>query len=145
MTDTLEHPAARASRLHRMAAPVSTVAALGLGALALHLRDPHLSGSWGVCPSYALFGVYCPGCGGLRAVNDLGNGDLVAALHSNLVFVALVPLLGFVLGRWVIDAWRGRSRPESVLTSKAFYLSVCGALLVFTVWRNLPGGAWLQP
>ena len=55
-----------------------------------------LAGSWGYCPWLALTGQYCPGCGSLRAVNDLDHGDLLGAASSNLVFVAMVPLL--VLG-----------------------------------------------
>ena len=53
-----------------MLAPALTIGGLSLATLALHLRDPHSSGTWGYCPS-ALLGFSCPGCGGLRAVNDL--------------------------------------------------------------------------
>lgn len=145
MTALIERPTDGRSRLRRAAAPAATIAGLGLASLALTLRDPHVQGSWGVCPSYALFGVYCPGCGGLRAVNDLGHLDVAGAAHSNLVFVALVPLVVFFLGRWLLDAWQGRVRPPGLLASKAFYLSLGAVLVVFTLWRNLPGGTWLQP
>src|SRR5690606_10344317 len=38
--------------------------AVGVGALALlHLRDPHVENSYGICPTWGLFGLYCPGCG----------------------------------------------------------------------------------
>ena len=52
--------------------PVSSCAAT----IALRLRDPHDSGSWGYCPWKLLTGLDCPGCGALRAVNDLTHGDL---------------------------------------------------------------------
>ena len=45
-----------------MLAPALTIGGLGLATLALHLRDPHAHGSWGLCPSAAI-GIYCPGCG----------------------------------------------------------------------------------
>ena len=35
----------------------------------------------------AAVGIWCPACGGLRAVNDLTNGDVLGAASSNLVFV----------------------------------------------------------
>src|ERR1044072_5375565 len=73
--------------------------AVGL-ALALHVRDPHSSGSWGFCPWLVLTGHSCPGCGSLRAMNALTNGDLVGALSSNLLFVLMLPVLAFWWVRW---------------------------------------------
>ena len=64
-------------------APTALVGGLGLATLALHLRDPHDSYSWGLCPSSVL-GLACPGCGGLRAVNDLTNLRLADAASSNV-------------------------------------------------------------
>lgn len=95
-----------ASRWTRVRGPVLGAAVTAGLTVALHFRDPHQSGSWGFCPSAAM-GVYCPGCGGLRAVNDLTNFDLVAAASSNLLFIVLIPL---ILGLWVrrlVVGWRG--------------------------------------
>ena len=50
-------------------------------------------------------GVYCPGCGGLRAVNDLTNGDLGAAASSNLLLVVLLPVAVLWLLRWSRGRW----------------------------------------
>ena len=86
-----------------------TAAVVGAAAVALHFRDPHSSGSWGICPLFAATGIYCPGCGGLRAVNDLTNADVVAAASSNLLFVASIPLLVFLpAGELVYDLKNGR-------------------------------------
>ena len=117
-----------------------------MATVALHLRDPHVSGSWGICPLAAVTGIYCPGCGGLRAVNDLTHGDLAGAAASNLLLVVLLPAAVFLLGRWALDAWHGRRRelpPPRVVTLQAVVLGV--VLLVFMVVRNLPAGAWLAP
>ncbi|GAB3659088.1 hypothetical protein GCM10027596_16210 [Nocardioides korecus] len=114
--------------------------------LALHLRDPHTSGSWGGCPWLALTGMYCPGCGGLRAVNDLTDGHVVAALSSNLVFVLSVPFLLVWWVRWVRRAWTGA--PAPVVSARTRTVVIAGAVLVtvvFTVLRNTPAGAWLAP
>lgn len=148
MTATAPAPPAgaayAASRWHRVAAPVVTIGGLGLLTVALHLRDPHSHGSWGLCPSAAL-GIYCPGCGGLRAVNDLTNGDLGGAASSNLAFVVALPFLVLGLGLWTLGRWRGTSYalPMSVVRPLAWGSLVL--LLVFTVLRNLPVGSWLAP
>jgi len=147
MTATLPPPvvgAARSeSRWTRIAGPAVTIGGLALATLALHVRDPHQSGSWGYCPSAAL-GIYCPGCGGLRAVNDLTDGHVGAAASSNLLFVALLPLLVFLLGRWAFERWTGRVREPNVRLTQVFLVSLAVAAAVFTVLRNLPG-SWLAP
>ena len=109
---TLSPAAARTTpgRLRRVAVPAATFGGLAITTAALHLRDPHIDGSWGLCPSEAFFGIYCPGCGGLRAVNDLTHGDLGSAASSNLLFFVSIPLVVFLLARWGYDAWRGPER-----------------------------------
>ncbi len=90
-------------------------------------------------------GIYCPGCGGLRAVNDLTNGDVAAAASSNLLFVALLPLLVFLLGRWAYERWTGRVRQPNNRRVRTFLIALGVAAVVFTVLRNLEIGAWLAP
>src|SRR5680860_987871 len=97
MTTTLDRRSSEQSRLRRIKAPTLVAGAVVGASLLLHLRDPHESGSWGFCPWLLLTGTYCPGCGGLRAVNDLTRGDIPAAASSNLLFVGAVPLLVFCL------------------------------------------------
>ena len=147
MTATAPAPLARSgepTRWERMRGPVSLIGGLTAVTVALHFRDPHQHGSWGLCPSAAL-GIYCPGCGGLRAVNDLTNGDVGAAASSNLVFVVLLPFLVAGLAVWAVARWRGT--PITVPRRVARPLAYAGlaVLLAFTVLRNLPVGAWLAP
>lgn len=145
MTLTLDPPRTAQGRLRRLAAPVATISGLAIATAALHVRDPHVYASWGLCPSAALFGIYCPGCGGLRAVNDLTHGDLGAAASSNLLFFVSIPLVVFLLGRWAYDAWRDIDRGRTWLSSWPMMYAGLGVALVFTVARNLPVGAWLAP
>lgn len=147
MTATVPPPVGAAwsqSRLTRMTAPAVSIGGLALLTLALHVRDPHQSGSWGYCPSAAL-GFWCPGCGGLRAVNDLTDGHVGAAASSNVLFVALLPLLVFLLGRWAFERWTGRVREPNIRLTKGFLVSLAVAAAVFTVVRNLAIGSWLAP
>ena len=133
-----------------MRAPLLTAGIVGGLTIALHFRDPHAAGSWGFCPWHALTGLYCPGCGGLRAVNDLGNGDVLGALSSNLLFVVMVPVLVSVAA---VDPARMVRRTEELAQKPrcGSCLPGCGSrpgtvvMLVFGVLRNLPAGSWLAP
>jgi hypothetical protein len=137
------------TRLERLQGPLVTGGLVTGLTIALHFRDPHSSGSWGLCPFYALTGLYCPGCGGLRAVNDLTNGDVVGAASSNVVFVALLPLIVFGWMRWTRRAWAGEpsdpARQRVGVRAGAWIIALSVVLLVFAVVRNLPMGSWLAP
>ncbi|MET0999322.1 MAG: DUF2752 domain-containing protein [Marmoricola sp.] len=134
------------SRLERLRAPLVTGGVVAGLTLALHVRDPHASGSWGFCPWYALTGAYCPGCGGLRAVNDLTNGDLVGAAGSNLLFVAAIPFLVLWWLRWTRQAWTGAPPDAAGTRRSGVWIAVfVVVVVVFGVLRNLPAGSWLAP
>lgn len=141
---TLASPADR-SRWQRLKGPTLLAGGVLAASVLLHLRDPHRSGTWGYCPWLLLTGTYCPGCGGLRAVNDLSRGDLRAAASSNLLFVGSLPIVLAWWGRTMRDRWRGvvrLVRPQVTIWScVAFGLTA----LVFTVLRNTGVGAWLAP
>ncbi len=130
--------------LTRVRGPLLLAGGVTAATLALHFRDPHERGSWGLCPFSAITGGYCPGCGGLRAVNDLTNGDVLAAASSNLVFVAAVPFLVLLWARWLRSRWR--EEPLGDLRHPVvFSLVLLCVLVAFTVVRNLPFGSWLAP
>ncbi|WP_280364045.1 DUF2752 domain-containing protein [Nocardia wallacei] len=112
----------------------------------LHFRDPHVPGSYSICPFYALTGWWCPGCGGLRAVHNLTDGRFLDAVHSNVLLVPL--LVGFVLwlGHWAVRNWRGqpgRAFPFSI--GRTQLVVILGLFTAFTVFRNTPWGTWLAP
>ena len=111
----------------------------------LHLRDPHRSGSWGYCPWLLLTGTYCPGCGGLRAVNDLTRGDLRAAASSNLLLVLATPVLIAWWTRSVTSRWRGVTTVVHPRRQVALALAFLVVALGFGVLRNTTAGAWLAP
>jgi hypothetical protein len=133
------------SRRSRVTPPVVLAGAVLAASVALHLRDPHQDGSYLFCPWLVLTGTYCPGCGGLRAVNDLTRADLSAALSSNLLFVGSVPLLVLMWGRWFTDRWRGVQRVVDARRGTLWACAFAGVAVVFWVLRNLPGLEWLAP
>ena len=142
---TLAAPSPAPTRSRRVRGPVLLAGGVLLASVALHLRDPHSSGSWGYCPWLLLTGTYCPGCGGLRAVNDLTRGDVAAAASSNLLLVAALPVLALVWLRALVDGWRGVRRPVAARRAGLLGAAVLGLAVVFAVVRNLPAGAWLAP
>jgi hypothetical protein len=123
---------------------VATIGGLALATLALHLRDPHQHGSWGLCPSAAM-GFYCPGCGGLRAVNDLTHGQVGAALSSNILVTLLIPVVSLGLLLWAVDRWQGRTRELNGARITKATVAFCLVAVAFAVVRNLSFGAWLAP
>lgn len=143
VVNTTEAPVRRGG-LRGVAAPLA-VAGAGIGAaLLLHFRDPHVEGSYGLCPVSALIGYDCPGCGGLRGMHLLTEGDVLGSLHSNILVLPLV--LAFVV--WVADwarrAWRGQPMRLPGIDRWVLY-AFLGLLTVYTVLRNTPWGGWLAP
>ena len=145
MTLTTPAPPETPSRARRVRGPLLLAGGVLAASVALHLRDPHDSGSWGYCPWLLLTGTPCPGCGGLRAVNDLTRGDVAAAVSSNALFVASIPVLVLLWGRGLAQRWRGVRRPlphSFVLVASTVAVV---AVIVFWVLRNVPAGSWLAP
>jgi hypothetical protein len=116
-----------------------------VAAVALHLRDPHVEDSWGFCPWRLITGTSCPGCGGLRAVNDLTHGDVAAAASSNLLLVAAPPVVAGLWLRSMRQRWTGvrRAFPRTATSAAVGVAAV--AVAGFWVLRNLPAGSWLAP
>lgn len=52
----------------------------------------------GECPTRAIFGLYCPGCGGTRSFNSLAHGQVFKSLYYN----AAVPYTAAVSLYYVI-------------------------------------------
>lgn len=136
---------ARRVRLRRVKPHLVLAGGVLVVSLALHLRDPHDQGSWGFCPWLVATGTSCPGCGGLRAVNDLTHGDVAAAASSNLLLVGTLPIVAALWARSLVQAWRGRRRPlPNRVVGVASGLGVL-AIVAFWIARNVPAGSWLAP
>ncbi len=133
------------SRLRRVAAPAAAAGAVLAATAAVHVRDPHVGGSWGFCPIRLTTGLDCPGCGGLRAVHHLTDFEIGAALSSNLVIVLAIPFVVALWAVWIARAWRGsggRAWP-SERTRMWTGVAVAGLLIGFGILRNLPFAPWL--
>ncbi|MEU3026342.1 DUF2752 domain-containing protein [Streptomyces incarnatus] len=132
-----------APRWRRLATPAGALAAVAGAFAYVGTVDPNHPGHYPVCPLYRFTGLYCPGCGGLRSAHAFVHGDLTAALHDNAPAVAGYFLFAVLWAVWVVRAWRGR--PARLALGNAQMWAIGALLLVFTVVRNLPFGAWLHP
>jgi hypothetical protein len=126
-------------RARRLLAPVGT--AVGVIAATGYIRmvDPNEPGHYPMCPTLALFGIDCPGCGGLRATHALANGDIASALDHNALFVVLVPVLVAMWAMWTYRAWTGvtpaLTRRREVIARTAPMIALI-VVMLFAVIRN---------
>lgn len=96
------------------------------------------------CPLHTVTGLWCPFCGGTRAVHALLGGHLATAVRYDAV---ALPLLAAAAVGWL--AWFGVAAgwwrsPPGLKPGRA-WLAVAGLLVVFGVARNLPGLGVLAP
>lgn len=145
LTDRTAPPPSLSTRsaAGRLIAPVAVaVAALAVTAT-IAAVDPNEPGHYPTCPFLQFTGLYCPGCGTLRAVHALAHGDLGTAVARNPLTVVALPLLvwGWVL--WLRTRLTGR-RSQFVLPA-AMIWGWLGVVLSYWVLRNLPGMDILAP
>jgi len=125
------------------AGPVATAAGVCALTALVAVRDPFKHQITPPCPFHELTGLWCPFCGGTRAVWAATHGDLRLMLHANALVPVIVALfawfwfawLGKTTNRWSIPVPRGRA--------SAWALAV--VLVAFTVLRNLHGFGTLAP
>lgn len=100
---------------------VAGVAALGV----LFFFDPAISQLFPPCPIHWSTGLYCPGCGSLRAMHLLLHGNFMGAIKMNPLMVASLPVMALLLirPRWAYFKW---------LPWAAFII-----LIVYGIFRNI--------
>lgn len=107
------------------------------GLVMLRVFDPATSGVFPPCPVRYLTGFYCPGCGSLRALHALLNGDLRRAWSMNPFMVTMLPFVCYGLMSQTLLALRGRGLPQIVLPAN--WIRAFGvAVVLYGVVRNLP-------
>lgn len=112
----------------------------------LRWNHPHDVSAIPECPSQSIAGVYCPGCGSLRATHHLLNGRISDSLAQNPLMLVIGVPVG-VLGLIVLASW-ARVRPLPIwLASRAASWVLVGAgvlLIVFGIVRNIDA-PWADP
>ena len=113
-------------------------AAAAAGAAVLYRFPPLAVGWYPRCPLLVLTGLYCPGCGALRAGHALLHGHLGEALGYNPLLVLALPILAYVLAGHATDALAGRRLlPRPALPGRASW-AVVALIFVYGAARNLP-------
>ncbi len=142
--DSGAHPAPPArSRAGRLRTPVLIGFGAAAACAAVALRDPNEPGSWLTCPYLATTGFVCPGCGTLRAVHALTQGDVATAWARNPGLLVAGALLVLVWLATVRRAWLGVPRRW---TPGPRLLALLPVLVVaYWVLRNVPGLEVLGP
>ena len=120
----------------REAYPAALITLLALAAAFLlwkyGLDAPAISGCWVL----EHFGVYCPGCGGTRAVEALGRGEILRSLY----FHPAVPVLSALFGVYLVSQtiWRLRGRKGWALRfNPRWPAMLVGLFLANCALRNL--------
>ncbi len=109
----------------------------GCGLLLLRVFDPATSDVFPPCPLHYFTGLYCPGCGSLRAMHQLLHGNLRQAWALNPMAVLLLPFVAYGLTSEALLQLRGRGLPHLFLP--ASWIRALGvAIVLFGIARNLP-------
>lgn len=125
------------SLLNSPLAPVAVGTASICACATIAAADPETSG--GVippCPTKALLGINCPGCGAMRMIQCLTQGRLIDALRYNAIGLVFV----FVL-LWSLAAWLARTLGKDVpdLLAWRFAPHMVGVItMVWFIIRLLP-------
>ena len=92
------------------------------------------SGIFGGCLMHRFF-IYCPLCGGTRALAALTRFDFAAAWNYN----ALVVILCFVVLAFDVWAWVRyfQKKEPLIILPKWSYIAFCGSLIFYFILRNV--------
>src|SRR4029077_6729659 len=117
---------------------LAAVLLLGTAAIILlRVFDPATSGIFPPCPIRYLTGLYCPGCGSLRAMHALLHGELARAWAMNPLMIVMLPFVTYGLVSAALLELRGNGLPEIMLPAK-WIRAVCVVVVLYAVARNLP-------
>ncbi|HEY1676223.1 MAG TPA: DUF2752 domain-containing protein [Candidatus Sulfotelmatobacter sp.] len=110
----------------------------GLTGLALlGLYDPARPGIFPPCPLRYFTGLYCPGCGSLRAIHQLLLGNVREAWALNPLTVMFLPFVSYGLVSEGLIHLRGRGLPQVFLPA-IWIRALCAVVVLFGIVRNLP-------
>ena len=116
---------------------LAMMATMGAGLLLLWRFDPATSGLFPPCPFRVLTGWYCPGCGSLRAMHQLLQGNIRNAFKLNALAVVALPFLAYGMISRALLVLRWYELPRWFVPSSCIRALAAG-IVVYGVVRNLP-------
>ncbi|BBX64832.1 membrane protein [Mycobacterium saskatchewanense] len=121
-----------------LAAPLAVAASTTLVCAAVWVGDPTTpNGPLPVCPTKALLGIDCPGCGSMRMLYSLMHGNLLAAARFNALGLAALVLLVWAYLAWTYGRATGR-RIRGWQHQRWSAAVALGLVVIWFVVRNLP-------
>ena len=111
-------------------------AAVFMAAAILYSFDPSHFGFYPTCAFYKTTGLFCPGCGSLRAIHQLLHGHVLEALRFNSLLIVSTPFVVAITGLWFWRRWQ--HQPFAIVIKPSWVWIGGGILLAFTLLRNLP-------
>jgi hypothetical protein len=106
---------------------IPAAVAVGAAWLLFFLIDPATQPFLPPCLFHAFTGLHCPGCGATRALHQIANGNLVAALKLNALVV-----LGLPLGCLIVIRRKRHDLPAWCL--RTLFIGI----VLFGFARNIP-------
>ena len=88
------------------------------------------------CPFRVWTGLYCPGCGTLRATHYLLNGQLNTAFRCQPLLISLSPVLVLLAGKVCYENLRNKT--VALPFELQLYWLILIAVCLFFVLRNIP-------
>lgn len=125
--------------MYKWALGILAAASVVAGLALLWCLDPSKVRLYPGCPFLLLTGLYCPSCGGIRAVHALMHGRLAEAAGYNVFLLFSVPMLAIT---YYVHKKGHTHRVSMVLL---LFWGITG--LAFWIARNLPMEpfTWLAP
>lgn len=117
------------------------VALFGAAAFFLWQIHPAERGYVPECPLHQYTGLYCSGCGSLRSIHFMLQGQISAAWNMNPLTVLLIPPLSFLAIAELFFhqyKWANRIKP-------LYLFLLVGLFITFGILRNIPAFSCLAP
>jgi hypothetical protein len=116
-------------------AAIAGIFAIGL--LVIFWFDPAESKVFPPCPFKALTGLYCPGCGSLRAVHQVLHGHFLAAFRLNplMIIFSFIIISIFILLRL---KGKNSERLRRVLSAASIGWIALAVIVIYWFCRNIP-------
>ncbi len=110
---------------------------IAFAAFLLFSFNPALAPFYPPCPFHLLTGLYCPGCGSLRACHKLLHGNLRGAFGLNPLLVVILPFVAYSFISRASSALGRRPLPVPFIRPVWIWL-LFWIIMAFWVLRNLP-------
>jgi Protein of unknown function (DUF2752) len=108
-----------------------------LAAVVLYFFNPSTSGVYPPSPFRKLTGLYCPGCGSLRALHYLLHGNFWKAIDLNPLMVLALPYLAYSYICYSAPVILNLKVPQIFIKPNWIWL-LLKVILGYWVLRNIP-------